>query len=126
MHAPKHCSTFFVPDDQVSQHAQWILSIRSKVWVCIEFEDHLPPTWEALWWHWLYCCWVTDFWAQACNNAYNLLLLSEYGWKVNRECLEVNGECLEVNVNGELVNDDDDDKLALLARVLVSAISPAA
>ena len=76
-------------DDQVSQHAQKIDSIRSTVWECIEFEDHLPPTWEALWRHWLRCCWVTDFWVQACNNAYNILPLSEYGWKVNGECLEI-------------------------------------
>ena len=36
-------------DFSLNTHA----SIRSTVWKCIEFEDQLPPSWEALWQHYM-------------------------------------------------------------------------
>ena len=66
------------------------------------FMPSSPPTWEVLWRHWLRCCRDTDFWALACNNAYNLLPLSKYGWKVNGECLEIDWDS---NENLETVRD---------------------
>ena len=54
----KHLSTFKYDcprallnssnSDPISQHKQWLDCIRSTVWENIEFEDELPPSWEAL------------------------------------------------------------------------------
>ena len=38
----------FCCSDPISQHKQWLDCIRSTVWENIEFEDELPPSWEAL------------------------------------------------------------------------------
>ena len=79
-------------DFSLNTHA----SIRSTVWECIEFEDQLPPSWEALWQHWLRCCWVAHFWGQAGQKTYmyHLLLLSEFGWKLVRAPFKLIGTLL--------------------------------
>ena len=56
----------------------WLDCIRCTVWECIEFEDQLPLSWDALW---LHCCWVTHFWGQAANNSYHLSPESELAGK---------------------------------------------
>lgn len=35
------------------KHEQWYSDIRAKVWSRISFEDHLPPSLDALELHWL-------------------------------------------------------------------------
>ena len=96
----KHLSTFkydcprallnsFPCSDPISQHKQWLDCIRSTVWENIEFEDELPPSWEALWRHWLRSCWVSHFWSQACNSTYHLLDVNNFGWKVVEGSLEI-------------------------------------
>ena len=36
----------------VQQHKRFIEVIRESVWSRIEFEDELPPSFDALWHHW--------------------------------------------------------------------------
>ena len=36
----------------VEQHKRFIEVIRESVWSRIEFEDELPPSFDALWHHW--------------------------------------------------------------------------
>ena len=71
------------------QHKQWLEDIKATVWERVVSEDELPPSWEALWRHWLRSCWVSDTWSQAMENQYNLLDISEYGWKVEGGVMEV-------------------------------------
>ena len=59
------------------------------MWENTEFEDELPPSWEVLWRHWLRSCWVSHFWQQAWSNTYNLLDVSDFGWKVINNCLVI-------------------------------------
>ena len=73
--------------DSENQHKEWLDCIRCTVWECIEFEDQLPLSWDALWRHWLHCCWVAHFWSQAADNSYNLLPLQKFGWKVENSTL---------------------------------------
>ena len=68
--------------DHVQQQKQFIKYIRGKVWSRIQFEDELPPSFEALWWHWLRTCWVSNMWSQAVHNHISLLDLTQYGWKI--------------------------------------------
>ena len=100
MYFKKHISSYkydcpralfksFSSSDPISQHKQWLDCIRSTVWENIEFEDELPPSWEALRRHWLRSCWVSHFWSQACSNTYRLLDVNEFGWRVVEGCLEI-------------------------------------
>ena len=50
------------------QHKKFIQIIREEVWSRIEFEDELPPSFEALQRHWLRTCWVSNMWSQANKN----------------------------------------------------------
>ena len=86
---PRALYNSFSCSDPVSQHKQWLNYIRSTVWENIEFEDELPPSWEALRRHWLHSCWVSHFWQQAGNNVYHLLDVNEIGWKVVDGYLEI-------------------------------------
>ena len=70
---PRALFNSFPSDDPTEQHKKWLDCIRSTVWENIEFEDELPPSWEALRRHWLRSCWVSHFWSQACNNTCNLM-----------------------------------------------------
>ena len=87
--SPRALLNSFSGSDPISQHKQWLHCIRSTVWENIEFEDELPPSWEALRRHWLYSCWVSHFWSQANNDAYHLLDVNEFGWRVVEGCLEI-------------------------------------
>ena len=66
-----------------------LTALGATVWENIEFGDELPPSWEALWQHWLRFCWVSHFWQQASKNMYHLLDVNEFGWKVVEGCLEI-------------------------------------
>ena len=48
--------------DSVQQHKRFIEVIRESVWSRIEFEDELPPSFDALWHHWQRTCWVSNMW----------------------------------------------------------------
>ena len=54
-----------------------------KIWERIVYEDHLPPTVDALRLHWLRTTWVIDYWRQSTKNTIDLLPVEEYGWKVD-------------------------------------------
>ena len=86
---PRSLLNSFTSDNPINQHKQWLNCIRSTVWENIEFEDELPPSWEALWRHWLRSCWVSHFWSQASSNSYYTLPLNDNGWKVTEGCLEI-------------------------------------
>ena len=73
-------------------HQRWLDHIRDTVWEHVEFEDELPPSWEALWRHWLRSCWVSNLWGQASQNHYRFLPLNDFGWKVNGDNLEIDWE----------------------------------
>ena len=60
-----------------------------SLWGAIECEDQLPTSWESLWRHWLRSCWVGDMWRQAANNQYQLLDISQFGWKISNGELEI-------------------------------------
>ena len=59
------------------------------MWERIEFEDDLPPSWEALWRHWLRSCWVSYMWSQATIGHSDQLPLNEYGWKISDDQLSI-------------------------------------
>ena len=80
--SPRALFDSYTSSGPISQHKQWLESIRYTVWECIEFEAQLPPSWEVLWRYWLRCWWVAHFWSQAANNTYHFKPLSEHGWKV--------------------------------------------
>ena len=44
----------------MQQHKKFIEVIREKVWSRKQFEDELPPSFDALWRHWLRTCWVSN------------------------------------------------------------------
>ena len=86
---PKALFNSFSCSDPISQHKQWLDCIRSTVWENIEFEDELPPSWEALRRHWLHSCWVSHFWSQASNSTYHLMDVNEFGRKVVEGHLQI-------------------------------------
>ena len=64
------------------RHENWYNQIRAKVWSRISFEDHLPPSLDALHLHWLRTTWVTDYWSQATKTTIHLLPIDGFGWRV--------------------------------------------
>ena len=70
-------------------HRYCLDTIRARVWECIDFENDLTPSWEALWRHWLRSGWIINMWSQAVQNHYTLLPLNEYGWHVDGEELTI-------------------------------------
>lgn len=40
----------------MQQHKQFLEAIRERIWCRIQFEDELPPSFDALWRHWLRTC----------------------------------------------------------------------
>ena len=63
--------------------------IRDSVWSRIEFEDELPPSFDALWRHWQRTYWVSNM-----LPVYymRLLDLTQYGWKIIDGKLECDWE----------------------------------
>ena len=76
----------------MQQHNKLIEAIRETVWSRIQFEDELPPSFDALWRHWLRTCWVSNMWTQATQNHMTLLDLTQHGWKVVEGKLECDWE----------------------------------
>ena len=79
----------------VQQHKRIIEVIRESVWSRIEFEDELPPSFDALWCHWQRTCWVSNMWNQAASNHMRLLDLTQYGWKIVDGKLECDWDSIE-------------------------------
>ena len=79
----------------VQQHKRFIEVIRECVWSRIEFEDELPPSFDALWRHWQRTCWVSNMWNQAARNHMRLLDITQYGWKIVDGKLECDWESVE-------------------------------
>ena len=77
------------------QHKNWLEDIKATVWERVDFEDELPPSWEALWRHWLRTCWVSHYWSQATQNQYSILKITDYGWKLNGDTLEIDWDSKE-------------------------------
>lgn len=93
--SPRIFLNSFTSSDQVARHKEWFESIRSTVWTRIDFEDELPPSFEALWRHWLRTCWVSNFWKQAGSNQYRLLDITQFGWKVADNKLAIDWDAPE-------------------------------
>ena len=65
------------------------------IWNRISFEDHLPPSLDALERHWQWSVWVMDYWEQSCSDNIILLPLRLFGWKENGTDLEIDWDSLE-------------------------------
>ena len=76
----------------MQQHKKFIGAIREAVWNRIQFEDELPPSFESLWRHWQRTCWVSNMWSQATKNQMVLLDLTQCGWKIVDDKLEIDWE----------------------------------
>ena len=68
--------------DHVEQHKKCLKLLRETGRSRIQFEDELPPSWDALWQHWLRTCWGSNMWSQAAHNQMTPLDLSQYGWNI--------------------------------------------
>ena len=62
-------------------HMNWYNEIRAKV----SFEDHLPPTVEALNLHWHRTEWVIDYWDQSTKTSITPLPPQCFGWAVDKD-----------------------------------------
>lgn len=85
------------------QHKKWLRDIKATVWERVEFKDELPPSWEALWRHWLRSCWVSHHWSQAIQNQYSVLKVTDYGWKLNGDRLEIDWDSRKTWNKSEIV-----------------------
>ena len=65
------------------------------MWSRIEFEDELPPSFDALWRHWQQTCWVSNMWTQAASNHMRVLDLTQYG------CIIVDGSLSVIGSRGK-------------------------
>ena len=79
----------------VQQQKRFIEVIREIVWSRIEFEDELPPSFDALWQHWQRTCLVSDMWNQAAINHMRWLDITQYGWEIVDGKLEWDWESVE-------------------------------
>ena len=59
------------------------------MWDQVTFEDQLIPSNEALYRHYLRSSWVIDYWRKASNNNMQLLPVISFGWKLNKEVLQI-------------------------------------
>lgn len=76
-------------DDPKTSHKIWLEGIRKTIWDRVEFEDELPPSFEALWRHWLRSNWVSHYWSQATQNSYTILDITAFGWKLSDGRIEM-------------------------------------
>ena len=72
---------------------------------CVESEDELPPSFDALWYHWQQTCWVSNVWNRAARNYTILLDITHYGWIIVDRKLECDWESV---VNREVVRQQVD------------------
>ena len=84
--------------DVKERHKGWYNQIRAKVWTRISFEDHLPPSLEALELHWLRTTWVAEYWGQATNTTMNHLPLDSFGWNTSGDKLTIEWDS-EANIS---------------------------
>ena len=80
------------------QHKLFIEAIRKTVWSRIQFEDELPPSFDALWQHWQRTYWVSNMWSEATSNHMSLLHLTQYGWRIEDGKLGCDWESVENQV----------------------------
>lgn len=76
-------------------HALFYTTIREKIWNRISFEDHLPPSLDALERRWQRSIWVMDYWEQSCSDNIILLPLCLFGWKENGTDIEIDWDSPE-------------------------------
>ena len=89
-------NSFNTPGTQCQkQHTLWYYGIRAKAWERITFEDHLPPSIEALELHWLRTVWTIDYWSQASDSHILLLPLEWFGWQVHGTTISVEWDSSE-------------------------------
>ena len=67
------------------QHLNWIDSLRQGMWDQVTFEDQLIPSNEALYRHYRRSSWVIDYWRKASNNNMQLLPVTSFGWKLDKD-----------------------------------------
>ena len=71
------------PNKETSdQHQDWYNTIRGKTWERIQFEHELPPSIDALEYHWACTIWVIDYWSQSCSEKITPLPI--YVWMAKR------------------------------------------
>ena len=55
------------------------------MWDQVTFEDQLIPSIEALYRHYLRSSWVIDYWRKASHSNMQLLPVTNFGWKLDKE-----------------------------------------
>ena len=96
----KHASAFDFPSpathflqfsgsSPLIRHKQWIEDVRQNIADRSTFDNDMLPTTEALLLHWKRSCWVLDMWAQANKNTMVLEPITDYGWNLTQNKLEV-------------------------------------
>ena len=73
----------------IKQHFDWIDSLRQGMWDQVTFKDQLIPSNEALYRHYLRSSWVINYWCKGSNNNMQLLPVISFGWKLNKEVLQI-------------------------------------
>ncbi|VDI76736.1 Hypothetical predicted protein [Mytilus galloprovincialis] len=68
--------------DSFQTHLDFLDKIREKIWDRIINEDEMMPTAEALKFHWMRGCWVSDMWDKALHSSVTLLNPMHYGWEM--------------------------------------------
>ena len=71
------------------QHSLWLQDIRENIWHRIKFENQMIPSDDALHYHWLRTCWVSNTWSQADKNHMVLPPLTDYGWNTHNGSLAI-------------------------------------
>ena len=96
----KHTSAFQFPSPHTHflqfsgstplvHHKQWIDDIRQNIADRSTFDNDMVPTTEALLLHWKQSCWILHMWAQSQNNTMDLEPMTEYGWSLENNLLQV-------------------------------------
>ena len=70
-------------------HKQWIDDVRQNIADRSTFENNMIPTTDALLLHWKRTCWILHMWAQSQNNTMDLEPITEYGWNLQNDQLQV-------------------------------------
>ena len=65
------------------------MKISDTVWERTEYEDSHVPSVEALHYHWLRCCWVSNYWSQANVQNVTSLDLLGHGWAIENQTLKI-------------------------------------
>ena len=73
----------------IIKHKAWLKTIRDTVWERTEYEDSHVSSVEALNYHWLRCCWVSNYWSQANVQNVTSLDLSGHGWAIENQTLKI-------------------------------------